>query len=54
MPVREVQLHENHISGPGIDYVARAWYVKTEDGVLHGQFHSEAEADAFARNTEAR
>ena len=49
MPIREVQCHENHLRGVGVDWTARAWYVKTEDGKLHGQFESEAAAEQFAR-----
>ena len=39
--------HENHISGKGVDYTARAWYVRM-DGKLHGQFLTENEAVSFA------
>ena len=39
--------HENHISGEGLNYTARAWYVR-KDGKLHGQFLTENEAVSFA------
>ena len=39
--------HENHISGEGLNYTARAWYVR-KDGKLHGQFATENEAVSFA------
>ena len=39
--------HENHISGEGLNYTARAWYVR-RDGKLHGQFMTENEAVSFA------
>ena len=39
--------HENHIRGTGLDYTARAWYVR-KDGKLHGQFSTENEAVSFA------
>ena len=51
-PVREVQCHENKISVGGVTTIVRAWYVKTEDGQLHGQFHSEHAADWFASTHE--
>ena len=40
------EAHENH-SGKGLDYTARAWYVR-KDGKLHGQFSTENEAVSFA------
>ena len=41
-----IECHENRISGKGVDYTARAWYVR-KDGKLHGQFMTENEAISF-------
>ena len=38
---------KTHISGKGLTYTARAWYVR-KDGKLHGQFSTENEAVSFA------
>ena len=43
-----IECHENHISGPGVDYTARAWYVRLPNGKLHGQFMTHREAVSFA------
>ena len=42
-----IECHENRIHGAGVDYTARAWYVR-RDGKLHGQFMTEREAISFA------
>ena len=44
----QIECHENHISGPGVDYTARAWYVRLPNGKLHGQFMSLENAEQFA------
>jgi hypothetical protein len=46
-PASTIECHENRISGKGVDYTTRAWYVR-RDGKLHGQFHTEREAISFA------
>lgn len=47
LPATTIECHENHIHGAGVDYTARAWYVR-KDGKLHGQFMTENEAISFA------